>query len=147
MNGDTSVHRQEHPAPHRARVGAGAIWFAILAGPMAWSAQLLVNSTIAAHGCFPHDMPLSASVWGNARSVMLGIEIGALVVCVLAALGGWRNWLRTRGEKQGSAHHLLEGGDGRTRFMAMVGLMTSGLFLVAVAFATLNLAAVPACGG
>lgn len=147
MNGDTTVHRQAHPAPHRARVGAVATWFAILAGPLAWSAQLLVNSTIAAHGCYPHDMPLAGSIWGNARSVMAGVEIVALAFCALAGLGGWRNWLRTRDEKQGSAHHLLEAGDGRTRFMAMVGLMTSVLFLVAVAFAAFNLAAVPACGG
>ncbi len=31
--------------------------------------------------------------------------------------------------------------------MAMVGLMTSLLFLVATGFATLNLVAVPPCGG
>jgi hypothetical protein len=147
MNGDSAVHRQAHPAPHRARVGLVPIWFAILAGPLAWSTQLLVNSTIAAHGCYPHDMPIASSIWGNAHGVMAGIEIAALVLCVWAGLTGWRNWRRTREEKGGSAHHLLEGGDGRTRFMSMVGMLTSALFLVAVAFSALNLTAVPACGG
>jgi hypothetical protein len=59
----------------------------------------------------------------------------------------WRNWQRAGAEKAGSAHHLLEGGDGRTRFMSMVGMISSGLFLLAVIFALTAFYLVAGCNG
>ncbi len=148
MSTDTApAHGQDHPSPHRAEVSAAALWFAILAGPLAWSMQLLLNAPIAAHGCYPGDVPLVAPIWNNARVVMAGIEIAAICLCVVAGLTGWRCWRRARREKEGSARRLMEGGDGRTRFMAMVGILTSALFLVGIGFSILNLVAVPSCGG
>jgi hypothetical protein len=41
----------------------------------------------------------------------------------------------------------MEAGDGRTRFMAMVGLICSGLFLLATIFATGLLYMVQPCNG
>ena len=123
------------------------MWFAILGAPTAWSIQQLVSPTIFAHGCYPEDMPLFEPIWGNALGVTLWIEAIAIVLCVAAGVVAWRNWRRTRDEKEGSAHHLMESGDGRTRFMALVGLICSGLFLIAVAFSTALLYMVPPCGG
>jgi hypothetical protein len=142
-----ALHRQPHPSPHRERVGGVAAWFAIVAAPLAWNLQLLVNVPIAAHTCYPHDVPLASPIWSNLGSVTSVVETIAVVVCLAAGLVAWRNWRRARGEKAGSARHLIEGGDGRTRFMAMVGMMMSGLFLIAVIFACFSLYAVPACGG
>jgi hypothetical protein len=138
---------QLHPSPKRGQVGRWAIWFPIVAAPLAWNLQLLVNVPIASHGCYPHDVPLDAPIWGNLGAVNAGVEVVALLVCVVAGLVAWRNWRRTRDEKPGTAHHLIEGGDGRTRFMAMVGLLVSGLFIIAVGFAAANLVVVPACTG
>jgi len=140
-------HGQPHPSPQRANVGRWAVWFAIVAAPLAWNLQLLVNVPIAAYACYPHDVPLDAPIWGNLGAVTAAVEAVAVVVCIAAGLVAWRNWRRTRSEKPGSAHHLIEAGDGRSRFMAMVGMMTSGLFLIAVVFACFNLYAVPACSG
>jgi hypothetical protein len=136
-----------HPSPHRARVGAWAIWFGILGGPAAWSLQQLVNASIFAHGCYPKDVPLLEPIWTNARSVGLTVEIIAIAMCVAAGLVSLRNWRRTRDEKQGSGHHLVESGDGRTRFMAMVGLICSALFLLAILFAVGFLSLVQPCNG
>ncbi len=142
----TSVmHRQPHPSPQRERVGGFAIWFAILAAPVAWSLQLLVNVPLAAHACYPHRLPLAVPIWSNLGSVTTIIELVAVAICLVAAGVAWRNWLLTHGEKPGGAHHLMEGGDGRTRFMAMVGLLCSGLFLLAVLFAIGMVVVVPPC--
>lgn len=142
-----SLHRQPHPAPQRRRVGRWGTWFGLLGAPLAWGLQLLVNAAIGAHGCYPSDMPLATSIWPHARAVMAAVELGALALVLAAAWGAWRSWQRTREERPGSAHQLIGGGDGRTRFMAMAALMTSALFLLAVLFSALNLAATPACGG
>jgi hypothetical protein len=136
-----------HPAPHRHRVGAWAMWFSILGAPIAWSAQQLVNPPIFAHGCFPNDAPLTESIWRNGGTVAFSIEAAAIVVCLVAGAVAWRNWRRTRDEKEGSGHHLIESGDGRSRFMAMVGVLCSGGFLLAVLVSTALLALVPACNG
>ena len=109
------MHREPHPAPQRERVGAFAIWFAIVAAPLAWNLQLLFNAAIA--------------------------------ICVLAGIVATRNWRLTREEKPGSAHHLIEAGDGRTRFMAMVGLLCSGLFGLAVLLSAGMISVVPVCSG
>jgi len=45
----SALHTQPHPAPHRERVSPFGIGFAIVAGPLAWSLQLLFNAGIAAH--------------------------------------------------------------------------------------------------
>jgi hypothetical protein len=136
-----------HPSPHRDRVSPWAMWFCILGAPVAWSVQQLVNAPLFAHGCYPKDVPLASPIWTNAGGVALSVELIAMVVCVVAGLLAWRNWGRTRAEKEGSGHHLMEAGDGRSRFMAMVGLICSGLFLLATIFATGLLYMVQPCNG
>jgi hypothetical protein len=147
MNETRQASPSRHPSPHRDRIGPWAMWFAILGAPLAWSVQQLVNPPIFAHGCFPNDMPLAEPIWRNGESVAFTVELAAIVVCVLAAIVAWRNWRRTRAEKEGSGHHLLEAGDGRSRFMAMVGLICSSLFLLAVLLSTGLLYLVPGCYG
>lgn len=147
---DTSsplLWRQPHPSPHRDRVGRWAIWFSIIGAPLAWNLQLLINSTLFSHACYPQDVPLATPMWNHLGPLSFAVEAAALALCIAAGIAGWRSWSRSSEEKQGGLHHLVESGDGRTRFMAVVGMMTSALFLVATAFATLNLTAVPRCGG
>ena len=112
---------QPHPAPHRARVGPWSTWFAIVGAPMAWSLQLLINFSFTAHDCFPHDVPLALPRWSHLKAAATGVEALAAVICLVALLVAWLNWRRTRAEKAGNANHLVESGDGRTRFMAMCG--------------------------
>lgn len=147
MNETRAASPSRHPSPHRHRVSSWAMWFAILGAPVAWSLQQLINPPIFGHGCYPADVPLAEPIWKNGGSVAFTVELAAIVVCVLAGVVAWRNWQRTRGEKEGSGHHLLEAGDGRSRFMAMVGLICSGLFLLAVVVSATLLYLVPGCYG
>ena len=135
-----------HPSPHAHRVGRISTWFAVLGAPFAWTMQQLVNPTMLSHACYPTDAPLSRPIWSNAASVATGIEAAAIVICILAGLVAWRNWRLTRDEKEGSGHHLIESGDGRARFMAMVAMIVSGLFLLATVFAAAMSYVATACG-
>ncbi|MEO7336514.1 MAG: hypothetical protein ABIV63_08030 [Caldimonas sp.] len=143
---DFSLLRQPHPAPHRGRVGAFALWFPILAGPLVWSLQLFATFSLTAHACYPHDVPLDVPSWSGTRPVMTALVSAALLVAVASGWTAWRCFRSTREEKPGPAHRVLEGGDGRTRFIAVVGLMTSALFAVAVAFAAIDLVVLSGCG-
>jgi hypothetical protein len=144
----TSVPAQGvHASPHRDRVSPWAMWFGILGAPVAWSLQELIDVPLFAHGCFPKDVPIAEPIWVHAGSVALAVELVAVMVCVVAGLAAWRNWRRTRTEKGGSGHHLLEAGDGRSRFMAMVGMICSGLFLLATVVSIAFLYVVSPCNG
>jgi hypothetical protein len=136
-----------HPSPQRERVGPWAMWFCILGAPLAWSLQQLINAPLFAHGCYPKDVPVAEPIWVHAGGVAFAVELVAIGACIGAGLTAWRNWNRTRDEKEGSGHHLMESGDGRSRFMAMVGFICSGLFLLATLFATSLLFMVQPCNG
>ena len=77
----------------------------------------------------------------------MAISILCLVVGVAAPLLALRSWRRTRDEQPGSAHHLLSSGNGRTRFLAVCGLLSSVLFLIALVAASATLFLLPLCGG
>jgi hypothetical protein len=145
-----------HPAPERARVPLATLWFGLVGGPAAWSIQTLVSLPVAAHACFPRLTPLSSPAFGGVRGVIFLLGVMAFVVSALAAGVAWRTWSRTRQEEQGAsgagAHHtesvaLLETGEGRTRFMALAGVMTSIAFLLVTAAHAAMLFLVAPCAG
>lgn len=130
-----------HPAPSRHRVGLLALGFGIVGAPLAWNTELLVGSALSGHQCYPRNLPLPVPLWAGTGEVLLAMSLVALALGVAAAWVSWHSWTRTREEKPGSAH----GGNGRTRFMALSGLLTSGLFLVALVFTIAAVALVPLC--
>lgn len=149
MSADTTLPTppSRHPAPQRHRVGALALGFALFAAPAAWFAQLSIGSGLASHACYPRATPLAMPLWGGLWSLLLFISLVAIAISAAAGLVALRSWRATRNEQPGSRHHLLEVGEGRTRFLAMCGLLTSGGFLVALLFSTVMLFLVPVCNG
>lgn len=135
-----------HPAQHRGRIGLAALLFGIAAAPVAWDTQLLFSVALSGHACYPRNKLLAAPLWSGLWSILLAISLAGIVLAIVGGLVAWRSWRHTREESPGSAHHLLESGDGRTRFMAMCGMLTSALFLVALVFGTAALFLVPLCG-
>jgi len=121
--------------------------FGIAAAPLAWDAQILFSSALSGFICYPHASPLAVPLWGGSRSLMLAVSVIGIVIAIAAGLISWRSWRQTRAERPGSFHHLLEIGEGRTRFMATVGMLTSVLFLIALVFGVTVICLVPACGG
>lgn len=145
-----------HPAPERGRVPLSLLWFGFLGGPAAWSVQALVNTSLAAHACYPHLTPLAAPIARGLRGLTFAVGVAAVAVCVAAAVVAWRTWSRTRGEHQqgsgrGREHEpssaLLETGEGRTRFMALAGVLTSLTFLVVTVADAAAILLVTPCGG
>lgn len=141
-----AVERQEHPAPHRHRVGLFAQWSQLVVAPLAWSLQLMVDTVLESHGCFPHQTPIERNLFSHAPGLMGATVAVVTVACVAGFLLAARNWRCTRAERPGLAHHVMEAGDGRTRFLALAGMIVSGLFLLAVLVHGAMLLEVPPCG-
>jgi uncharacterized membrane protein len=115
------------------------LWFGLFGGPAAWSIQTLVNLPVAAHACYPQLYPLDVPVIGGLRGIVFVVSILAVLVSVAAAAAAWRAWQFTRHEHQQSSgkanqHQAeaaaLETGEGRTRFMAAAGVLTSLTFVL-----------------
>lgn len=169
--GRASAHRLEgnpagHPAPQRGQVGLGTLLFGIFGAPAAWSVQSLVNFSLASHACYPEMTPYASPTWNGLWPILLGMTLLAIVVGVSAGVVSYRVWQRTRGEGNGGgdaraeggqrssapsgggadARAALEIGEGRTRFMAMAGMLTSISFVFASVVHGIALFMVPPCG-
>ena len=93
-------------------------------------------------GSEPRATPFFGGLW----TLVLVVSLAALAVAAAAGGTAWRSWRTTRAERPGGPEHLLESGAGRTRFMALAGLLLSGLFFLGVMMAAIPLFLVPPCG-
>ena len=73
------------------------------------------------------------------------VDALALLVAVAAAVVAFRAFSITKEEREGDHHHLIEVGEGRSRFLALCGLVTAGGFILVMVFNTLSLILVPLC--
>lgn len=134
----------DHPAPQRATVGVTALSFGILGAPAAWILQELISYTYTSTLCNIGD--LQNALPGAASPLVGTISVIAMVFAIAAGVTALRSWRKTRDEQSGSSHHLLEVREGRTRFLAMCGLLTSAGFLIALIFSAAVLFVGPVCG-
>lgn len=144
MVDDATLDAQQHPSPARARVGLAALVFGAAAAPFFWNLHLLASVAVTSHACFPGREPLAAPIW-NVWWIAFALAVSGILAGIAALLVSVRSWRETRGEKPGFADQLVSTGDGRTRFVAMCGILTSGLFIVALGFAMLAIFLAPIC--
>ena len=139
--------RARHPGPHRERVGLVALFYGLFAAPIVWAGDLMIDYGLATHGCYPGNLPLHfpSAGFGGIWWAMLLCHVVALVLIASGGLVSYRNW-RVTGPPRGHSHHLIERGEGRTRFFGIVGMGFSAMFLLTVAAETLALAWLPLCG-
>lgn len=135
----------EHPAPQRANASLLALWTALALGPAAWFLQLAIETPLLSSACYPHDVPFVGAL-PDVRPVILWVDVVALAIVGFSAFVAWRTWRRTAGEKTGDGHRLMASGDGRTRFMAMSGLIANGMVGMAMVYTVLTHALLRGCG-
>src|SRR5260221_2044530 len=125
----------EHPAPLADTVPGWLLFTALLAAPLAWFVQLCVDDGLVSQACFPREQPLpnglqvSPAVWPGSLALMAGAFI---VTCAATAVSFWM-WRRTRHEVE-NVSSLVEGAEGRTRFLAVWGFWTGIWFALGIVF-------------
>jgi hypothetical protein len=99
------------------RQGIGRLWFGILAGPLAFLLNLQLSYMLVQPVCV------------TAHHIILHlVPAGALLLTASGGVSAWRNWQRTGQVESSIAAGVLP----RSRFMAGIGLLTSGLFILAI---------------
>lgn len=134
-----------HAAPARHAVGKWALWFGILGAPGAWLVVQMFDYGAASQFCGARSAEPAAQLVRATAPSFLWLTGLAFLVALAGCWVAYRNWRRTRNEQSGSGHHLLELGEGRTRFMAMCGLVTSVSFSLAFLFTGAYMIVAPLC--
>jgi hypothetical protein len=106
--------------------GLGPLWFGLLGAPAAWAVQELASYALASHGC--------AHAGGSGGAWAAAVSVVAVLVGAAAALVAARSWRDDGGAEAGPAG-----------FMSFAGMLTSGLFLVALIMNLLLTWAGPPC--
>lgn len=140
---------QSHPSPKRGATSLAALFFAVTAGPVGWTIQHLVGYGLASYPCNPDSRQLTAPLagWAPLRPSLVVLSLACLI---LALAGGWvayRSFRATRDETAGEAADPLEIGAGRSRWMAVCGIMVTVLFAGAIVFDGIVLLGSPSCRG
>jgi hypothetical protein len=131
-----------HPAPHRDRV---AVWETVLGlagGPLAWIVQLTAGYAIAAAPCYAGPDRGAA---GQASLWVVALYLACLALALAGGMVSLIVYRRTRRETGHSEDALLEGGHGRTRFLALWGMLLGFGFAGVILLNGIALVGVPAC--
>jgi hypothetical protein len=113
----------EHAAPggYWEEKGAGLLWFALLAGPVAWALDELISYAAVKPVCF-----------ADARFTLTAINGGALVLVAAGALVAASCLSRLK-ESSGDGGRRVD----RSYFMAIGALGLHALFALLIVFATI----------
>ena len=137
----------KHPAPHAGEVGLTPLFYGLFAAPIMWAGNFMIDYGLVSYACYPASQPLPDPQpgWESAFWLTLVFHVLTLAVCASAAFVAFRNWMATRHESDGHAHDLIDAGEGRARFLALIGMAFSALFFLATIFSTLIYAIEPLC--
>jgi len=120
----------------RAHRGLVLQWFAVLAGPTAWSLQFIVSYNVTDTGaCTPAASHFLAS--GGFRPVVAVVSALAAAITAVGLVVSYRCWKRLRGQDPTPGE--------RASWLAVAGMMSNGLFLIMIVGSFLPLAFFSRC--
>jgi hypothetical protein len=138
----------QRPAPYRGPVSFAGLAFGLAGGPIAWALEVNVGFGLASWPCFPGDHRMQLPLYGYGWSwpAMVALLFAAAFIALMALWVSWRSFEKIRAEPQTEDGHL-DAGTGRTRFLALWGVVFSGGFALASLATGVAYLTVPRCGG
>ncbi|WP_246247050.1 hypothetical protein [Candidatus Methylobacter favarea] len=109
---------------------------ALFGAPLLWVVQMSLSEALAAYACYPHQAPLAAPVWSSLVLMLAGISLICLIGALLSGFTAWSLWRQAEQERKfpGTDKNRLADAQGRRRFLARLGMMSSLLFIIATLF-------------
>ncbi|ASW03128.1 hypothetical protein [Paraburkholderia aromaticivorans] len=129
--------------PRRRRGGALMMLFGLMGAAAAWVLQTEIGETLAAQACFPHRSALAAPQWSWLMPALDAISVVALLIGVAGVWAAWRGWRSAA--RPDPASPASDASVGRTRFLALAGIILSLLFVVGLVATGLAVLLVSPC--
>lgn len=139
------TYNAAHPSPHRGKTRLLSLLYGLIAAPLAWLVSQIADAALAQEACSPGTEPLTTPAFHGLHAIQAAVLMAALVISASAAWVALSAWRSTRGEQSGDQHALLSVGEGRSRFMALAGLLTSAGFGLGTIFSLPALLFVVSC--
>lgn len=148
MSRDSSA-LSHHPAPHADRLPAASAAFMLFTGPLAWFLQLCAGFMLLSWPCYPgnHRLADPLAGYGWTRLAALLILLACAILAATSGLFAWRKYREVQGERGGGHADLIHVGHGRTRFMALWGIILGTGFTLTTLATLVGFALVPRCVG
>jgi hypothetical protein len=122
------------PVIHRTPGLFAALMFGACAAPIFWLGQLMLGYWVSATACYGSDHPTTIASGTALRSALIAFDAVAIVVALAGGIIAFICWRRV-----GSLD------DGRSRFLAIWGMLSSLWFLGAIVFDAIASVTVPLC--
>ncbi|MET0313206.1 MAG: hypothetical protein ABW275_02315 [Hansschlegelia sp.] len=132
----------DHPAPQRHRVSLFVLFAGVGVPPLAWVSHLYLNYAFASATCAATTYREGVSAWTS----LFVIDAVCIAVSAVSLFFAWRAWRVLRSEDGGEKEETVDVGEGRTRFLAIVGVLMGTVFIGALVFDIPVLLAVTTCG-
>ena len=135
-----------HPSPQRHRVSLATLLFGACAAPIFWLGQMMLGYAVSGLRLLSRPtIPRCIAAGGPLRAALLAFD----TVAIAAAVAGGVVALWCCGkfvmETGGSNAAAMEIGEGRARFLALWGIMSSLWFFCAILFNAIASVTVPLC--
>ena len=130
-------------APETRSVHFLTLLLGAAAAPIFWAGQLMLGYAVTAYACYPGDHPVQVHFGSALFDAVIIFDIVALIACAAGGLISWRSWQTAREDRD--HRHTLHTGEGRDRFLAMWGLLSSLWFFFAILFNTIASLTVTPC--
>lgn len=137
----STEHRLLH-SPPRVRT-----WIALFGAPGAWVMQMALTPPIAAYACYPHQFPLPVPLWPGLTAILAAIGLvclGGALFSGYIALASWQSLGRYSKDTSNGQSSIQED-EGQARFLAMLGMMSSFVFTIAILFNTFAVLLIRSC--
>lgn len=133
-----------HPAPQRHLVSFWTLLFGAAAAPFFWLGQMIFGFLVTSGACFGGEHPTRASA-SPLHAALFAFDGIAIVAAMTGGIVAYASWQTLRREKQVDHKTALETGEGRARFLALWGVLSSAIFLAAILFTAIATVGVPLC--
>ena len=137
QNASERCRAERHRSPYRNSMLKTLV--ALFGAPLGWIIQMSLSEPIAAYACYPHEVPLSAPLWVELPAILAAISLVCLAAGLFSAYVAWTFWRQASSARINVMQHgsdrggaLVDGG--QNRFLAMIGVMSSTLFVIAILF-------------
>jgi len=121
------------PAPEAREPHFLWLLFGCSVAPLFWLGQMMLGYGLTAYVCYPGDHPVRLVSAGPLFAALMIADMVALGACATGAFVSWKAW------------GLLRAGEGRNRFLALWGLLSSLWFFAAILFNIFASIMVPVC--